>query len=162
MIELTTVLVATDFGESSDNALRYGRALARNFGATLHLLHVVDDLFARGLEAETPEFWTAAQREAEENAARRLAERAAGAAVGERTAAIVSLNPPEAIVGYAREVGADLIVMGTHGPNAAGTSGLGSVAERVVHTAPCPVLTVKHREHEFVKGEPAAAAADHV
>ena len=51
--------------------------------------------------------------------------------------------PAEAIVSYARDAHADLIVMGTHGRNAVGRLLLGSVAERVVRTAPCPVLTVR-------------------
>lgn len=155
MIDLTHVLVATDFGKSSDNALRYGRALARRFGATLHLLHVVDDIGARGLEAEAPEFWTEAQCEAEEYAKRRLAERVStprGHGCVERTAMVTSSNTAEAIVEYARRLRADVIVMGTRGPTE-GSAAFGSVAERVVHRAPCPVLTVKDPEDEIPEPE---------
>jgi nucleotide-binding universal stress UspA family protein len=52
MIRLENVLVATDFGEASDTALTYGRDLARTFGATLHVLHVIDDFAARAISAE--------------------------------------------------------------------------------------------------------------
>ena len=158
MIELTNVLVATDFGDSADNALRYGRALARSFGARLHVLNVVEDIFHRGLEAESPELWSDAQHDAEERAGRQLADRVR-ADHDERGITRVSNHPAEAIVACAMETRADLIVMGTHGPNSLAGGTLGSVAERVVRTAPCPVLTVKHPEREFVAVEPTAAAA---
>jgi nucleotide-binding universal stress UspA family protein len=58
--------------------------------------------------------------------------------------------PAPTIVAYAREHAIDLIVMGTHGRGAVAHLLMGSVAERVVRTAPCPVLTVHHPEHEFV------------
>jgi nucleotide-binding universal stress UspA family protein len=61
-----------------------------------------------------------------------------------------AINSAGAIVDYAREVNTDLIVMGTHGRGAVAHLFMGSVAERVVRTAPCPVLTVHHPEHEFV------------
>lgn len=159
MIELTNVLVATDFSESADNALRYGRALARSFDATLHVLTIVEDVFHRGLEAESPQIWVDAQADAEERARRLLASRV-NTDADERAVARTSNNPAEAIVAYARETHADVIVMGTHGPKQTSPIGLGSVAEKVVRTAPCPVLTVKHPERDFVKAEPSAAAAD--
>src|SRR5207244_6912965 len=52
MILLTNVLVATDFNEPSDTALVYGRALAREFGGTLHLLHVAENFFFRPISAD--------------------------------------------------------------------------------------------------------------
>ena len=52
MIQLKQILVATDFGEASDAALTYGRALARTFGATLHVLHVAENVFTRGIGGE--------------------------------------------------------------------------------------------------------------
>jgi nucleotide-binding universal stress UspA family protein len=159
MIDLATVLVATDFGASSDNALRYGRTLARTFGGALHVLHVVDDVLARGLEAESAEFWADAQRQAEQDAAARLAERVTPDDMrrfGDRSVAVVSGNPAEAIVAYAREAGASLIVMGTRGAKALDRSGLGSVADRVVHAAPCPVLTIQ--APDVALGTPGMAA----
>ena len=47
MIALESILVATDFGEASDAALAYGREMARAFGATLHVVHVADDVYVR-------------------------------------------------------------------------------------------------------------------
>jgi nucleotide-binding universal stress UspA family protein len=64
---------------------------------------------------------------------------------------MTSGSPAYAIVDYAREYDIDLIVMGTHGRGALAQLMMGSVAERVVRIAPCPVLTVRHPEHEFVQ-----------
>ena len=59
-------------------------------------------------------------------------------------------DPADAITEYAKTANIDLIVMGTNGRGAVAQLLVGSVAERVVRTAHCPVLTVKHPEHEFV------------
>lgn len=161
MIDLTNVLVATDFGASSDNALRYGRTLARTFGGTLHVFHVVDDVFARGIEGEGVEFWSDTQAAAEAEAARHLSQRVTPddcRRFGERAVTVTSTNPADAIVAYAREISSNLIVMGTRGPHASDKPGLGSVAEQVVHAAPCPVLTIKNVEHEFVRPDSAETA----
>jgi nucleotide-binding universal stress UspA family protein len=69
-------------------------------------------------------------------------------------------NAAEEIVRYAKAHAIDLIVMGTHGRGAVAQLLMGSVAERVVRTAPCPVLTVRNPEHEFVIPEAADIAAD--
>lgn len=62
----------------------------------------------------------------------------------------VSDTPVLAIVSYAKDANIDLIVIGTHGRRGMAHLFRGSVAEKVVRTAPCPVLTVRHPEHEFV------------
>ena len=67
-----------------------------------------------------------------------------------RPVLITSPTPALAIVEYAGREHIDLIVTGTHGRGAVARWVMGSVAERVVRTAPCPVLTVRHPEHEFV------------
>jgi nucleotide-binding universal stress UspA family protein len=59
-------------------------------------------------------------------------------------------HPVSEILSYARDRQVDLIVMGTHGRGPLGHVVMGSVAERVVRRAPCPVLTVRPEEHEFV------------
>jgi nucleotide-binding universal stress UspA family protein len=154
MITLKNVLVATDFGEASDTALTYGRDLARTFGATLHVLHVIEDFAARAISAERYAVdFGAIERDIEENARRQLDvvvgeddRRELGASPVLRKAA----TPALAIVSYAKEANIDLIVVGTHGRGGLAHVFMGSVAERVVRTAPCPVLTVRHPEHEFV------------
>jgi nucleotide-binding universal stress UspA family protein len=146
MFELKNVLVATDFGEASDAALKCGRDIARKFGATLYVLHVVDDVFARGLEGEPFEEWGEQQRELERTALDSLRQRItpADARKGrEEGVTRVSSNAADAIVQFTQETPIDLIVMGTHGKGAVDPLEVGGVSARVVHAAPCPVLTVK-------------------
>src|SRR5262249_1142162 len=141
--------------EAAEVALAYGRELARSFGATIDVLHVADNVLARGLSTEGfiashPEL----QRELEEAAKQALAafvtdEDRTG--LGARSIVRASSSPALAIVEYARRNDIDLIIMGTHGRGPMAHLIMGSVAERVVRTAPCPVLTVHHPEHEFLR-----------
>lgn len=155
MLTLKNILVPTDFGEAADAALAYGRALADRFGATIHVLHVADNVYLTSFGAETyaaimPEL----QRDLEEAARKQLDELLIDSdKSGPPTKPIIltSSAPAFAIVDYAQKNDIDLIVMGTHGRGALAHLVMGSVAERVVRLAPCPVLTVRHPEHEFVR-----------
>jgi nucleotide-binding universal stress UspA family protein len=145
MIQLTRILVATDFGEAADVAMDYGRALARTFGSSLHLLHVMENRFLRPSPID-PHQLTAAT-------ASRLGQRLTDddrAALHATAVLLTSDSPAEEIVKYAQTHDIDLIVMGTHGRTAMARVLVGSVAEKVVRMAPCPVLTVRHPEHDFV------------
>jgi nucleotide-binding universal stress UspA family protein len=153
MIDLHTILVPTDFSKSSANALAYAAAFAEKFGAEVRLLHVVQDLalfIPEAVLAAPPlappvEQFLAAAREAMDLAI-------AGLARPELTLhpEVAEGVPAEEIVRVARERGVDLIVMGTHGRTGLAHVLVGSVCEKVVRRAPCPVLTVRHPEHEFV------------
>ena len=163
MIALKKILVATDFSEPSDAALAYGRELARTFAASLTVLHIVDNILTRAYGAEGVVLVDQElQREIETSAQRQVdallfdEDRQALGAVG---LVITSNSPSAAIVTYARDAAIDLIVMGTHGRGAIAHLLMGSVAERVVRTAPCPVLTVRHPEHEFVLPDALVAIA---
>jgi nucleotide-binding universal stress UspA family protein len=155
MIALKRILVATDFSEPSEAALAYGRELAHSFGAALTLAHVVDDTMARAYGIDGGVLLTdpAMQREFEEtalgqvNAALNDADRIQLKATG---LVLASNAPALAIVTYARDANIDLIVMGTRGRGGVAHLLMGSVSEKVVQTAPCPVLTVRHPEREFV------------
>lgn len=154
MIKITNVLVATDFSAPSESALSYGREFARTFGAALHVLHVIENpmLWAGG-EVATVDF------------ARLQADLEAGARASldriltpeDRTqlkavAAIRAGNSPAfEIARYAKDEGVDIILIGTHGRGLVGHLLMGSVAEKMVRIAPCPVLTVRHPEHEFIQ-----------
>jgi nucleotide-binding universal stress UspA family protein len=163
MIALKNILVATDFSEPSDAALAYGRALARTFGATLHVVHVVDTVptLVYGAEAyavSMPEL----QQEIEDTARKQLADLLVDndrPPLPARPVVLTSNAPAAAIVGYAKGERIDLIVAGTHGRGGVAHLLMGSVAERVVRTAPCPVLTVRHPEHEFVIPDALVAVA---
>jgi len=154
MIAIKRVLVPTDFSETSDAALKYGIGLARAFGAQLYLLHVPGEAGVN-FEADFP----MVQFEA---------------AVRERVDMLVSPRdlitlrpeyalrigvPADQIVHYADDRDIDLIVMGTHGRSGVAHMVMGSVAETVVRTAPCPVLTIRHPEHPFITPEEAIVEA---
>lgn len=164
MISMRTVLVATDFSEPSEVAVRYGRALSEAFNASLHILHVVPDsmalpwaTMADGLAmADVQRQW---EREAHERLETLIAEPERS---GLRLSLVVKAGDPvRQITGYAAEKGADIIVLGTHGRGPVAHMLMGSVAERVVRTAPCPVLTVRHPQHEFVSEAVMRVAPDH-
>lgn len=154
MLKITNVLVATDFGDASASALNYGREFARTFGARLHVLHVVENLrMWAGAEAVGMDF---ARQQAElEASARNTVDRLVTTEDREQLSAVVTLrtgnSPAFEIAAYAKAEGIDIIVMGTHGRSAMGHLLMGSVAEKVVRIAPCPVLTVRHPEHEFIQ-----------
>ncbi len=163
MITLKSILVATDFSEPSDAALSYGRELAMRFHATLHVLHVAQNVYVTAFGAENyvamvPDL----QQQIEEDARHRLGELLIDSDKSgpETIPAVITANSPAfAIIEYAKDHHIDIIVMGTHGRGALAHLVMGSVAERVVRLAPCPVLTVRHPEHEFVRPDTLVAAA---
>ena len=162
MVVLKNVLVATDFSEASDAALTYGRDLARSYGATLHVLHITESVLVR-FSIEAPIAYLPELQTQIDDAARRridaLVTDQDRATIGARAVVITSPGTDEAIVQYAKDHRIDLIVMGTHGRRALSHMLMGSVAERVVRTAPCPVLTVRHPEREFVAPDALVAVA---
>ena len=151
MIALKRILVPTDFSETSEAALKYGVALARAFKGQLYLLHVPEhrggapEADPIGLVGETT------QTAAHERLVALLTEQEIQELRPERV--LQGGKPDHAIVQYAKEHEIDLIVMGTHGREGVARVLIGSVAEKVVRRAPCPVLTVHHPEHEFILSE---------
>jgi nucleotide-binding universal stress UspA family protein len=156
MINLTSILVPTDFSETSQVAVTYGAALARAFGARLTLMHVIPDGFGEEIIA------------AATLGMFQIAERSAGARLEKlltpqerrdlRLECVVRTgHPEEEIVGHARTQGTDLIILATRGRSAMAHMLEGSVTEKLLRIAPCPVLIVRHPEHEFVMPETAAS-----
>jgi len=154
MIKLKKILVPVDFGEAADAALNYARALARNFGASIDVLHVADDVSSRVFAGEVyMAMPPTLQKDVEDMARKQLDERLIDNdpdPLPVRPIVLASNAPALTIVNYAKETGTDLIVMGTHGRGGMAHLLMGSVAERVVRLAGCPVLVVRHPEHEFV------------
>ncbi len=163
MITLKNVLVATDFSEPSDTALTYGRELAGRFDAKLHVLHVVQNIYVTMVGMENPStFGPDLLQQLEADARVRLNDLLVDSdKSGPRTIPVVrtSSSPALEIVEYARNHDIDLIVMGTHGRGALAHLVMGSVAERVVRLAHCPVLTVRSPERDFVRPDTLAAVA---
>ena len=141
------ILVPTDFSPPSGAALATAKALAAQFGSSIHVIHVLHDPYATAAYASDvygylpPGLRETWQREAQTHLDAQLtpAERAQFRA----TTRVIFGTPARAIVDYAHENAINLIVMGTHGRGAVAHLLLGSVAERVVRIADCPVLTVR-------------------
>ena len=153
MTRITRILVPTDFSATADAALEYAFGLAEKFGASLQLLHVLDDPFvfegmsAEAYIAEAPVLRSAMLEDARERLRHRAAPREGGVQVETE---VLFGHGARTIAEYAAERGVDLIVMGTHGRTGFAHLMVGSVAERLVRIAPCPVLTVRH---PLAKGE---------
>jgi nucleotide-binding universal stress UspA family protein len=139
------ILVPTDFGVASDTALSYGRTLAHTFGGRLHLLHVMENYFMRPIVADPHALEAAARRQLGERLTPSDRDTLGASAILE-----VSDHAAAAIVEYATASHIDFIVMGTHGRQSMERLLTASVAEHVVRTVSCPVLTVRHPEREFI------------
>jgi nucleotide-binding universal stress UspA family protein len=142
MPDIKRILVPTDFSAPADAALTYALGLASQLGATVSLVHVFDDAMGVHSGGYVP-IPPGLQGEIVADLRRRLAEVAARRGHSELNPQVLIGPVARAIVDGARESQADLIVMGTHGRHGMAHLLLGSVAERVVRTATCPVLTVR-------------------
>lgn len=139
-----TILVATDFSEHADQALEYAAELAAPMGATIHILHVIT-IPTMGVP-EIGLAYTAAVIETITSKAQTELDTRAARYRDRVTIAPVRLELGDArdlIDRAAEQINADLIVIGTHGRRGIRRFLLGSVAESVVRTAPCPVLTIR-------------------
>jgi len=141
---ISRILVPTDFSADADAAFRYASELARPFHAEVHVLHVVDNPLSAGMwssdvyTAEIVGLQIDLVHDAEERLARSVPSGAESVTTEVRTG-----SPTRQILDTARERGIDLIVMGTHGRTGVAHVVMGSVAERVLRQAPCPVLAMR-------------------
>lgn len=157
---IKNVLVPTDFSPYADHALHYAASLGERFGATIHLVHVNTLHGYRG-EAEIPAFpdMTPFLDRADRAARQQLDAGVDHGGLAEANVVkglLKSVNAHEAIVEYAKAKDIDIIVMATHGRTGLSLALIGSVAERVVRCAPCPVLTVRKGDRDFVDPESGA------
>ena len=152
-----SILVPTDLSPGAEEALDYACELATKLGAKIHLLNVI------GIPAlGVPELGVAVTASVidsliqdNQNALDRLKEsKKCSAEFGE--VLLRTGDARDVINQTAKELGVDLIVMGTHGRPGLAHFLMGSVAERVVRTAPCPVLTLRHSERVVAGGAPVA------
>ena len=147
MIKMTRILMPTDLSEYADHAFSYGTELASAYDATLYLLHVVDPQWLAtycypGHVDELLQRFT-------KSAATALQELREGIE-GTRVKIVVRVgNPAIETVRFARDHDVDLVVLATHGRTGLTHALIGSVAERIIRMAPCPVLSIKHPENEF-------------
>jgi len=152
MIELKKILVGTDFSPHASVALRHAAGLAKAFNSELILLNVVEpaDMMTQ-LPPIGESYFSPALIQAQEDYARQQGEEALKS-IGHSPARFVLRqgSPFFEIIAAAKEEDVDLIVIGTHGRGAIAHMLMGSVAERVVRKAGCPVLVVREGDHEFV------------
>lgn len=154
MISLKRILLPTDFSENSAVAVNYACALTEQFDSELHLLHVIETWVASVPESamDLATFPMNFLEKREEAALAELGDVLDAEWRKDRhtVRATRQGSPFVQIVRYARDNQVDLIVMGTHGHTGVPHMLIGSVAERVVRKAPCPVLTVRPSGHQFV------------
>jgi nucleotide-binding universal stress UspA family protein len=146
MLPPKRILVPTDFSKTSEQALQYAVELAEAFGSQLHLLHVVEEPFVHGW---TTEGYVAAvvgfRDELQQRALQGLGDCLSAPQRDKFRVRLATRigSPALEISRYAKDESISLIVMGTHGRGPIAHMLLGSVAEKVVRSAPCPVLTVR-------------------
>jgi nucleotide-binding universal stress UspA family protein len=152
MIAIKKLLVPTDFSEYSQFALKYAVAFAEGFAAQVYVIHVYEP-YPQGAVFEGMVYDSELVAKAEAKARAELE-----AVVAQLTArsihaeaVFVTGRPYVQIVREAEKLGVDLIVLATHGRRGVSHLVFGSNAEKVVRLSPCPVLTVKHPEHDFVE-----------
>jgi nucleotide-binding universal stress UspA family protein len=144
------ILVPLDFSPSSDQALAYAAALAEEFGASLALLHVIEDRLMTGpwpaeiYLGELPKLRQDLVKEAERRTLECLESLNAKGITA--TGEVLIGGPSHVILEQAATMGVDLVVMGTHGRTGITHLLIGSVAERVIRHAPCPVFVVRERK----------------
>jgi universal stress protein A len=151
ILHLKKILVPTDFSETSKKAVQYALRFAEQFGCEIALIYVVEPATPMiGAPLAVEPFTD----EDEFSTAERDLAALAAESHSDGAPAVTSLvrvgHPPNEITKAARELDVDLIIISTHGYTSWRHLCIGSTAERVVRTAPCPVLVVREKEHEFV------------
>jgi universal stress protein A len=140
--KLARILAPTDRSPFSQKAVDYARNLAKHFGAELHVLRVMDDADKAMTERAVTGVIDASQPQ--DDYSRWMAELVGETGDVRRVEVVqVGTDIPEAVVRYAKHNDIDLIVMATHGRTGLTHLLMGSVAETVVRSAPCPVLTLR-------------------
>jgi nucleotide-binding universal stress UspA family protein len=151
ILHLKKVLVPTDFSETSKKAVQYALRFAEQFGCEIAMIYVVEPTspmigapLAVEPFTEQDEFSMA-----EKDLAALAAESQTNGAHSVSSFVRIGHAPNE-ITKIAKDLDIDLIIIATHGYTSWRHLCIGSTAERVVRTAPCPVLVVREKEHEFV------------
>ena len=159
-IEIDHILCPVDFSEISRRALRHAMAIAKWYGSRVTVLHVVsyapavDVMPLLAIESEGRRWFNEEDRQRIAAAAKRLAHEAVGGVVDADVVVVDSATIDREILGQAAALDSDLIVMGTHGRSGFDRLMLGSVTEKVMRKAECPVMAVPpHAEHLVAPGD---------
>jgi len=152
MSRLKSILVPVDFSGPSEKAIQYALGFAEQFGAMLTLLYVVEPAVYPTELGYVPAEIDTLYRTMHETARQKLEAIAVKQIPQDlRAKTLIRVGQPHReIITAAKELGVDLIIIATHGYTGLKHTFLGSTTERVVRHAPCPVLTVRERERDFV------------
>lgn len=151
MLSMSRILAPTDFSSHSEGSVRFACELAERLGAELHLLHVLSDVVVPAgpdpmlISSMPPEYY----REIEDQSRQTLSGLCCGDDWPKPPSVVTEVrwgDPVDEINAYASELIIDLIVVATHGRTGLAHVLLGSVAERIVREAPCPVLTIRDKK----------------
>jgi len=150
ILNLKSILVPSDFSAASSKAFKYALRFAKQFGAQLTLLHVLEAAppTLMGI-TPVPLFSEDELAAAEKNLGAWAASASRAGVTGTRSAVRTGV-PSHEILEAAREMDIDLIVIATHGFTGWKHFCIGSTAEVVTRSAPCPVMVVREKQHEFV------------
>ncbi len=154
-----TILVPTDFSKYADNAIRYAHALAKANGGAVHFAHVIDqrimDLAGmEGVYVSHGDLQLSVES-MKQNAEKRMGQLIAKSkALGlSATSHICQGRPVDELATIAKKIGADLIVIATHGRSGFDRLVLGSTCERLIRESTVPVMAIKHPEHDIVDAD---------
>ena len=152
MVDMKTIVHPTDFSDPSKYAMKYAFAFAEEFNAKLYVVHVIEEvssaLYFDMLQAPPlAQLMEDIEKQARQALADLIPEEIKGKL--EIETAVRKGAPFLEIIRFADQVGANMIVCGTHGRTGLKHALFGSVAEKVVRKASCPVLSVRHPEHKF-------------
>jgi universal stress protein A len=148
-LALKKILVPSDFSPASDNAFNYALHFGQHFGAQLYLIHILEPVLSPQF-AGLPEAPMVSEKEVA-TGKKKLRAWADSAGAAGMAAKLVLRNgwPAHEIVEAAKDLDVDLVILATQGHTGWKHFCIGSTAERVVRAAPCPVLVVREKEHEF-------------
>jgi len=156
-----TIVVAVDFSETCTDTIDAALELARGQQARVHLVHVVPDVLRSPGVVEAPGVdWAEVQRNFTEEARTRLVDLAARCRCDPQrvTTSVIVGSPATEVLTYAAEHNAQVIVLGSHGHGIARRFMVGSVADKVLRQASCPVMLVPHRSLRMTSFEVKAAS----
>jgi universal stress protein A len=150
-LQLRKILVPVDFSECSRKAVHYAASFAKQFNAEVVLLHVLEVIAVEGQVVAT------GTREAAEQELFQLRKEFAYPG-STKTVIREGTGAHHGIVLAAGDLNCDLIIIGNHGRSGLARMLLGNTAEKVIRNAPCPVLVIREREHDFI-GQPESSAS---
>jgi universal stress protein A len=150
-IRIKKILVPTDFSPASRKSFCYALRFAKGLGSKVTLLHVIEPPASLTL-AGLPTSAALSEKEVADAAAglSTLVDEADAAGVPDAKSLVRTGVATHEIVEAAKDLDVDLIVIATHGYTGWKYFAIGSTAERVARAAPCPVLVVREKEHDFL------------